>query len=356
MMGMARLRVDADIREVFGDHSRIVRWLRFTEAHLSSGGALEIEITSPTPLLADEDMRRAVSRIVDSVSSIEGISTARCVLDLTSQVRQVLRDEDPDSTGRADQEPSDSELLFLLSLAEASLLDPWMSLDGRRIRISAEAKQSSALDSGRILEEVERRVAATLPIRASYTITGAFAVQYDMLTQVQALQLRSFFTAWSVVLILLAVFLRSIWLALLGMFPTTLPVTLTLGVMGFWGINLDIGTAMVGAVVLGIAVDDTIHLLARFRRERSEGATRGDAIHEAVVHVGRPVITTSAALVVGFLAMTVSSWESVASFGLLSAIAILGALVADLVLLPALVMGFGASHRAPTARELSDGR
>jgi predicted RND superfamily exporter protein len=181
-------------------------------------------------------------------------------------------------------------------------------------------------------------------------------VQYDMLTQVQALQLRSFFTAWSVVLILLAVFLRSIWLALLGMFPTTLPVTLTLGVMGFWGINLDIGTAMVGAVVLGIAVDDTIHLLDRYRRERSEGADRGDAIREAVVHVGRPVITTSAALVVGFLAMTVSSWESVASFGLLSAIAILGALVADLVLLPALVMGFGASHRAPTARELSDGR
>jgi signal transduction histidine kinase len=138
------------------------------------------------------------------------------------------------------------------------------------------------------------------------------------------------------------------------MFPTVLPVVVTFGVMGFASINLDIGTAMVAAILVGIGVDDTIHLLAEFYRRRMAGHTAAAAIQGSVLHVGQAVLTTSAALSLGFLVLTLSSWQSVASFGLLSGIAILGALVADLWILPALVLTFG-SRGGPVAREQQPG-
>ena len=125
--------------------------------------------------------------------------------------------------------------------------------------------------------------------------------------------------------------------------------------MGAWGIYLDIGTAMVAAVVLGIAIDDTVHLLVQYRRRRHAGLGPVDSIDEAVIHVGRAVVTTSVALAAGFFVLTLSSWASVASFGFLSGLAILGAMVADLFVLPALVLVIARlQERSSLARRLSD--
>jgi predicted RND superfamily exporter protein len=107
--------------------------------------------------------------------------------------------------------------------------------------------------------------------------------------------------------------------------------------MGWLGVSLDIGTAMVAAVVLGIAVDDVVHLLDRFREKRDLGADVEAAMHDAVREVGQAVVSTSLALAVGFGALALSPWASVAHFGLISAIAIVAALATDLLLVPALV-------------------
>jgi predicted RND superfamily exporter protein len=122
------------------------------------------------------------------------------------------------------------------------------------------------------------------------------------------------------------------------MIPTGLPVLLTLGVMGFAGVRLDVGTAMVAAVVIGIAIDDTVHLLTQYRRRRARGLEAAISIEQAVAHVARALITTSVALALGFLSLVVSPWRSVASFGVVASLAISVALLADLVVLPALIL------------------
>jgi hypothetical protein len=136
---------------------------------------------------------------------------------------------------------------------------------------------------------------------------------------------------------MVAIFLGSMRWALLALVPTALPVVVTLGAMAAAGLALDVGSAMVAAVILGIAVDDTIHLLEHFRRRRRDGQNEGAAMAEAVRHVGRALVTTSLALTLGFAALALSPWKSVASFGLVSAVAIAGALASCLVVLPALV-------------------
>ena len=94
---------------------------------------------------------------------------------------------------------------------------------------------------------------------------------------------------------------------------------------------------MIAAVVLGIAIDGTVHLLTGYRRRLAAGCPPAAAIRAAVLHVGRAVVSTSLALSLGLFVLTLSSWESVASFGFLCGVAILIALVAGLVILPAVI-------------------
>jgi predicted RND superfamily exporter protein len=120
--------------------------------------------------------------------------------------------------------------------------------------------------------------------------------------------------------------------------------------MGVLGVPLDPGSAMVAAVVLGISDDDAIHLLTQYRRLRASGAAVAAAVEGALVHAGRAMVTTSLSLSLGFAALALSPWKSVASFGLLSAVAILAALGAVLVVLPAALYGAGrlsGSARSP---------
>jgi len=119
------------------------------------------------------------------------------------------------------------------------------------------------------------------------------------------------------------------------MLPTLLPVVVTLGAMGIAGVPLDVGSAMVAAVVLGVAVDDAIHLIAAYRRERAIGLRPGEATAAALARTGRALVTTSVALVAGFSALALSPWKSIASFGVISALALGSALAAALLLLPA---------------------
>jgi signal transduction histidine kinase len=97
---------------------------------------------------------------------------------------------------------------------------------------------------------------------------------------------------------------------------------------------------MVGAIVIGIGVDDSIHLLSRYRSLRLSGVSSVEAMRSAVAHVGRAIVTTSVALALGFLTLMASAWQTISSFGFFVALAILGALAATLFVLPALIFAF----------------
>jgi len=132
--------------------------------------------------------------------------------------------------------------------------------------------------------------------------------------------------------------LRSVKLGLLGMIPNLLPVVLTLGLMGLVGINLDVGTVMIASISLGLVVDDSIHLLNRV--QQGMAAAGGDvdrSLRAAIRSVGRPILVTSLVLAMGFWTLLFASFRPNIFFGLLSGVTIATALVADLVLLPAVI-------------------
>ena len=349
--GIVQLRAEVDVYHMFGERTRVVRWIRFVEENLRRAFTLEVSVGIPEGRSVEEpEILDEVQRLAAFLSGVEGLDKPRSILDPLTWLNRLLHGDDPSQQRPAESAEGNAELLLLLSMQHPGATDRWLSLDRSRLRISVTAAAGSYSQGADIVASVRRYLGSELPPDWDAEVTGPIRVYTDMVHEVQTTQLRSFATAALVVFTLVTVFLHSLPWALAAMVPTLIPVLATLGVMGAWGIYLDMGTAMVAAVVLGIAIDDTVHLLVQYQRRRDAGARPARAIQEAVRHVGRAVVTTSIALSLGFFVLTLSSWESVASFGFLSGVAILGAMVADLVVLPALV----AAVTSPRLRRAPD--
>ena len=123
-------------------------------------------------------------------------------------------------------------------------------------------------------------------------------------------------------------------LASLAMVPTLLAVALVLGLMGWLGIKLDMATALVASVALGLSVDDTFHCLLQFRRARRDHPF-SESLETSYAISGPGVLLSSSAVAIGFLALRLSEFAPFANFGTMVGIATAGSTVGNLLLLPA---------------------
>lgn len=336
-IGFARLRVDASFEDLYGEDSPVVRWARTVGDTLRRPDSLEVELVAPEAAPpAQPETLAVVERTAASLAGIEGLGPARSIVDLLALGHQLANEDEPFWRRLPGREADVREILDQVAADDRRAVTSWVDLDARRFRISLEAEKPPQEEMRRIFREVDA-VLAGLPAGWSHRQSGPLEVVHRMVEEIQRTQLESFGLAAAVIFALVAAFLRSLRWALLALVPTVLPVVATLGAMGLAGASLDVGSAMVAAIVLGIAVDDAIHLLARYRVGLGRGLPPSRAMSRAVHHVGRAVVTTSLALMLGFFTLTASSWKTIASFGALSAIAILGALAATLLVLPALV-------------------
>jgi diguanylate cyclase (GGDEF)-like protein len=124
----------------------------------------------------------------------------------------------------------------------------------------------------------------------------------------------------------------------IGMLPNCFPIIVSFGVMGWLGIPLSLATSLIASIAIGLAVDDTIHYLVCYNREFKRDLDKERALRETIQHVGRPIIFTTITISVGFSILMFSNFKPTAVFGLLMVITMFSALVADLILLPSLML------------------
>ena len=134
--------------------------------------------------------------------------------------------------------------------------------------------------------------------------------------------------------------LRSLRLALISIVPNCFPVLFMLGAMGILGIDLDIGTATVGAIVLGISIDDTIHFLHYWQQAEKDGLSWEACLKRTFKRAGTAAIMTTLLLVIGYPVLMLADVATVFYFGLLTTVAALAAIYGDLVMLPLLLKVF----------------
>ncbi len=235
--------------------------------------------------------------------------------------------------------PDTSRLVSQLLLFGAS--DQTRRLVDSRYQIASIPVRIAAIDSGDVVDFAERVEArlATLPPQLRGSVTGASVLLARTNDEIAIGQALSFGSATLLIYAMLALLFMSLRVGLLAMLPNLLPIAIYFGALGWTGITLNVVTGLVASLVLGIAVDDTIHMLERFRTAARRHASEEAGIREAMGEVGRAVSFTTAALCLGFLVITLSSLRQQVEFGALAAATIAVAWITDLSFTPALAVG-----------------
>lgn len=202
-------------------------------------------------------------------------------------------------------------------------------------------KEANTTRLEKTLFEVKQAFEETFPTEDYKLKINGFGVVYAQLNSfILETQFKSFFLAFFVAFLCLWFFVKSFRTALLVLIPNMLPLAVLALFMILFDIPLNVTTAMITPIMLGIAMDDTIHLLYKYRRNKNLKETPETRIDNAMTYTGGALLSTTIALVAGFLIIGTSAVPSVREFGLLCAVTVAVALITDIFYLPALLKKF----------------
>ena len=226
-----------------------------------------------------------------------------------------------------------------------ALIDPYLSADGNQLRFSIRLYESDKnLRRQELLDKIYSDLTATYDLAPEQLTISGMAVLYNNLLQSlfrsQILTLGAVFVA--IMLMFIALF-RSFRLALAAIVPNIISAGLILGLMGWIGIPLDIMTITIAAINIGIGVDDSIHYIHRFREEFEQDGNFWMSIRRCHNSIARAMYYTSVTVVLGFSILALSNFIPTIYFGVLSGLAMITALIANLMLLPVLIARFKLS-------------
>ena len=325
----------------------------FLDEHLGGNTVLEYSLVSSGPgEIVDPAYLEEVSAFAEWFRDQPETRNVKVISDTFRQLNKSMHGDDPQEYRLPDSRELASQylLLYELSLPFGFDLNNQMDVAKSATRMSVTA---ITLPSQQVLELNERAL-AWLDDHAPHITRVDSAGAALMFSHIGQRNIRAMLLGTAIALLGISLFLivplRSLRIGLVSLVPNFVP-----GVMGFgvWGLlvgQVGLSLSVVVAMTIGIVVDDTVHFLSKYRRARQEyGHSSQDAVRYAMQNVGRALLTTTAILVAGFLILVLSPFTPTAQVGLLTAIIIAFALLADFLLLPPLLMAFDRSGPASAA-------
>ncbi|WP_045475259.1 efflux RND transporter permease subunit [Winogradskyella sp. PG-2] len=238
---------------------------------------------------------------------------------------------------------SDDKIKNTLSLADTNdnSFFKLFSKDLTTAGFTLSLREMKTSELEQVLEDVKRDFESSFDTKNYNLKINGFAVVFAQLNNfILETQFKSFFAAFFVAFLCLLVFIRSLRTTLLVLIPNLLPLTVLAIFMSLLDIPLDVTTAMITPIMLGIAMDDTIHLVYKYRRSKTITGTPKVRMDNAMHYTGSALFSTTIALVGGFLIIASSATPSVKDFGLLCSVTVAIALITDIFYLPALLKKF----------------
>ncbi len=345
VLGMSRVRIETNELEWFPQDSAMYRNAKTLDRELTGIGTLEILIEGESDLMMQPGI---LSRMDALALDIEAMPEVKKVISLAGYVKalnRALNEGSPDEYRIPDSRELIAQEILLMSFSETGTeeLERVASHDFSKGRIAVKLSYGSS-EQGRIISEKILALAKNAydgveGLRIS--VTGSSYLLSMLDKYIVESQIKSFSLAFALVFGMLFLILFSIRFGLLSLLPNLLPIMFVIGIMGWAGISLNVGTVMISSVALGIAVDDSIHLISRFRKELAGGRnTLHAALRKATILVGRALIFTTVIIVASFSVVIVSGFQPSRDFGLLLSLTLFIALICDLFVLSSLVLVF----------------
>ncbi len=283
----------------------------------------------------EPEVLRAIDRLQAWLAQQPEVGSSQSILDYLQLIRQGFG-ENVDGANRVPDSPQEIKqlLLFGASPAMNAVVDKRFAT----ARILVRSYEENSAQIRALLDRLKPQL-DKMPRRLEVTVTGDSVTLTETVTNIASGQWLTVGVAAVMIYLVLAALFTSWRVAALAMLPNLMPVAVYYGLLGLFDISLNPTTSLIACIVLGVAVDDTIHFLVRFNNASRQLADESKAVAVALRGVLRPVTFTTVALCTGFGLMALSPLQNQVQFGLLAAATLAIAWLFDVIFTPALGSG-----------------
>ena len=346
--GATQVKIDSNLVELYSDDVPIGQAYEIVDEYMMGTGNMEIVVdTAISDGIMDPDVLNAMNRLQNTIEEnySEFIIRTNSLADLVIDTHAIMQDSE-DYRNIPDSQISVSQLLYLFNSSNPEERRSLVSDDYSKSHISVQLKNAGSNEYKEFFNDIQRDINKEFNgLKDRYPnikvqITGSFALMMRLADDISNNQFKSLAIAAVVISLLLMITLGSFQAGVMSIIPNLIPASLAFGLMGLLGVPLDTDTLMIAPLIIGIAVDDTIHFISHYRMSLAQNHNMKLALVETIKEVGQAVTFTTLILGCGFLMLTFSDYLGLAKIGTFGSLAIFVALLCDLLFFPALIMIF----------------
>ena len=362
--GTIWLRVDTNYLHIFPRQSETVLDAEKLHQRLAGAATIQLVVTGVPGSITDAVFLNAASDLERFALEQPGVDAGISAADIIRRIDSVLPPVSPENSpgpkavnpfataGVIPLDPSRLSLIFRDYLSQDESLSRLVSADGSRLVIILRVNLFSSNELSQLTRRIDEWSVVNLPMGITQRATGSILLLNDASDALAASQSSSLSIALVTIYLMMVVLFRSFSTGLLALTPNLIPIIGYFGFLGWSGIALDITTSLVASAVLGLAVDNAVHMIRRYRQSVAERRQRIDssalpstfsetdegwAMWLTMLRTGKPMLLANFMLIAAFLVFVLSSFVPVRIAGILWALGIAACLAADLVLLPVLM-------------------
>ncbi len=348
LYGATQVKIDSNLVELYSDDVPIVQAYDIVDDNMMGTGNMVIVVdTAKSDGIMDPDVLTAMDRLQNKIEAnySDYIIRTNSLADLVKDTHAIMQSSEEFRT-IPDSQIAVSQLLYLFNSSNPEERRALVSDDFSKSHISVQLRNAGSNEYKEFFKEIQKDINSEFnKLTASYPeievqITGSFALMMRLADKISKNQFKSLAIAAVVISLLLMLTLGSLQAGVMSIIPNLIPATLAFGLMGLFEIPLDTDTLMIAPLIIGIAVDDTIHFISHYRMSLAQNHNMKFALVETIKEVGQAVTFTTLILGCGFFMLTFSDYLGLAKIGGFGSLAIFVALLCDLLFFPALIMIF----------------
>ena len=347
--GMTLIRIDSNMTELTKEGSAIRVAYETVDENMAGAMSMVIMVdTHTSDGLYNPRLMQAMDQLQNRIETrySDQVTRTNSLANIVKDTYQIMSDDDLAYYRVPDDAQMISQLLYLFNSANPEDRRALVSDDYSRSHISLNIYNAGSYQYQRFFEEISQEIDEVFgPLESEFPelevyLTGSMALLMRMADEVANSQFSSFTFAIAVISVIMIITLGSFQGGIMAMIPNMIPALLGFGLMGLLGIALDTDTLLIAPLIIGIAVDDTIHFMTHYRVELIRTGSISESLVSTIRDVGQAVMFTTMVLGLGFALLSFSDYLGMAKMGFFGSAAIFVALLCDLFLIPAMIIIF----------------
>ncbi|MBF8962473.1 MMPL family transporter [Pontibacter sp. FD36] len=343
LIGISMIKVDTTLLEDLGDDDPIIKDFQYFEEKFSGVRPFELHlIAGPDKSMYDLEVLQEIDQLETYLYQTYGLNFITSPATVVRAIHRAQNGGLPDYyTLPANEREMQQVQRRLAAFSKRSELRAVVTTDQQEGRLAGKMTDVGSVRAAELNDSLESFIDQHINLELLQTrITGSAVMLDKNNDYVVSNMLQGLLIAFLVVAILVGLIFRSLRMILISLAPNIIPLLMIGGIMGYLGINMTVSVSIIFTIAFGIAVDDTIHFLGKLKVELRKGKTLPYAIKTTMISAGKAIIITSCILVAGFMTLVLSSFDATFYVGVFVSLTLVFAVVADLLLLPVLILYF----------------